>query len=128
MIALRITQLQDLIGKPYKLGARGPEEYDCWGLCMEVYARAGVRLPDWNSDRLQRREIKQLIDNEAEDKVEWITSPESWCFVYARTHGHIGLYLHHSVLHCALKLGVILQHLDSFEAIYPNIAYARWCA
>ena len=41
------TLFGDLIGKPFKYGARGPHEYDCWGLVMECYRRVhGVELPD----------------------------------------------------------------------------------
>lgn len=36
----------DLIGKPYREGGRGPDYFDCWGLCMEVARRAGQKLPD----------------------------------------------------------------------------------
>lgn len=42
-----VTELSDLIGKPFVYGARGPAEYDCWGLAMEVHWRwHGVHLPD----------------------------------------------------------------------------------
>ena len=36
----------DLIGVPYELGGRGPDSYDCWGLCVEVARRGGLVLPD----------------------------------------------------------------------------------
>jgi cell wall-associated NlpC family hydrolase len=43
-------QYDDLIGKPFRYGARGPQEYDCWGLVRECYRRAhGVLLPDFAS-------------------------------------------------------------------------------
>ena len=35
----------DLLGRPYKLHGRGPDEYDCYGLCMEVLKRRGIALP-----------------------------------------------------------------------------------
>lgn len=41
-----MIELNDLIGKPYKDNGRGPDAYDCWGLCMEVMRRAGRDLPD----------------------------------------------------------------------------------
>lgn len=33
------------VGKPYQWGAAGPGAYDCSGLVMAAFARAGVRLP-----------------------------------------------------------------------------------
>jgi peptidoglycan DL-endopeptidase CwlO len=38
-----LTQL----GKPYRWGAAGPGSYDCSGLALEAWARAGVRLLHW---------------------------------------------------------------------------------
>lgn len=37
----------DLIGKPFEFGSRGPNTFDCYGLCMEVYKRLGRELPDY---------------------------------------------------------------------------------
>lgn len=36
----------DLIGKPFEFGSRGPNTFDCYGLCMEVYKRLGKMLPE----------------------------------------------------------------------------------
>lgn len=33
------------VGKPYRWGAAGPGSYDCSGLVMASFARAGIRLP-----------------------------------------------------------------------------------
>jgi cell wall-associated NlpC family hydrolase len=35
------------IGKPYQWGAVGPDSYDCSGLAMDAWARAGIRLGHW---------------------------------------------------------------------------------
>lgn len=40
----------ELIGIPFKYYARGPEEYDCFGLLMMLYERfRGIKLPDYGS-------------------------------------------------------------------------------
>jgi len=36
----------DLIGKPYLENGRGPDGYDCYGICMEACSRIGVALPE----------------------------------------------------------------------------------
>jgi cell wall-associated NlpC family hydrolase len=33
------------IGKPYRYGAAGPNAFDCSGLVMSAFKKAGVRLP-----------------------------------------------------------------------------------
>jgi cell wall-associated NlpC family hydrolase len=35
-----------LVGVPYKLGGRGPDGLDCWGLCMAYYRERGLLLGD----------------------------------------------------------------------------------
>lgn len=40
----------DLIGKPFACGARGPEAYDCLGLCMELLRRRGMQVPEYVSE------------------------------------------------------------------------------
>ena len=39
----------DLIGVPFRFGARGPDEYDCFGLTKEVLRRQGIEW-DWDID------------------------------------------------------------------------------
>lgn len=36
----------NLIGKPYKHGGRGPDFYDCFGLMLALYAGCGIELRD----------------------------------------------------------------------------------
>lgn len=119
---LNVEQVQDLIGKPYALGARGPDALDCWGLCMEVYARVGVRLPDYAAPT--RAQVRAMVDGQ--DHVDWINEPEPWCFVYSNRLGHIGLYVHGRVMHSARNIGVVVQDLRQFKMIYPDISFARW--
>ena len=37
----------DLIGRPFVDGGRGPENFDCWGLATDVFRRHGKILPDF---------------------------------------------------------------------------------
>ena len=41
----------DLIGKPFRFGGRGPEDFDCYGLVVEMNRRAGIVLPNYVSPR-----------------------------------------------------------------------------
>lgn len=40
----------DLLGKPFKAGARGPEAYDCVGVLLAIQHRLGHPLPAYTSD------------------------------------------------------------------------------
>jgi cell wall-associated NlpC family hydrolase len=42
----------DLIGAPFRLGARGPDAFDCYGLVMELMRRAGASVPDYRSPQV----------------------------------------------------------------------------
>ena len=38
--------INDLLGKPYKAHGRGPDNFDCYGLVIEVEKRLGHTMPD----------------------------------------------------------------------------------
>jgi cell wall-associated NlpC family hydrolase len=44
-----VPDYSDLLGLPFKRGARGPDQYDCYGLAREMFRRAGVVVPDFTS-------------------------------------------------------------------------------
>ncbi len=41
------------IGSTYVLGAAGPDEFDCSGLVMWVYAQLGIELPHYSGAQMQ---------------------------------------------------------------------------
>ncbi len=49
--------LDDLIGKPFVDGGRGPDFYDCWGLASEVFRRFGIVIPDYRVGALDQTAI-----------------------------------------------------------------------
>lgn len=53
----------DLIGAPFAYGGRGPKEYDCYGLLIEIYRRSGIRVPDHASSD-DRSLIEQWVNEE----------------------------------------------------------------
>lgn len=43
-----MTWWHEYIGAPFRDGARGPDEYDCWGLVVAVYRHhLDIALPDY---------------------------------------------------------------------------------
>ena len=123
---MNITEVQDLIGKPYVHGARGPDAFDCWGLCAEIYRRMGKELPDYSVREMTHEETKDLIMGHAKDHAQWIDIPEDWCFVFDVRDGHIGLYYGGRVIHCARMLGCIVQRYSDFKMTHPRTRFARW--
>ncbi|GGM01838.1 C40 family peptidase [Micromonospora yangpuensis] len=70
------------IGKPYVWGAEGPDAYDCSGLMLAAWAKAGVRLPH-NAAR-QRKVTPSVSRTELR--------PGDLVFYYRDLH-HVGMYV-----------------------------------
>ncbi|PZF99822.1 C40 family peptidase [Micromonospora deserti] len=70
------------IGKPYVWGADGPDSYDCSGLMLAAWAKAGVSLPH-NAAR-QRRATATVSRGELR--------PGDLVFYYSDLH-HVGMYV-----------------------------------
>lgn len=83
----------DLIGKPYRDGARGPDAYDCLGLAMEMARRLGLEVPDFVSSEEELH--RQLAgDGSALASMPRIEQPEPGCVVLLRgVPAHLGVML-----------------------------------
>lgn len=70
------------LGKPYRWGAEGPNRYDCSGLTMAAWRKAGVKIPrvTYAQYRKVRRKVK-LKDLKPGD------------LVFFRGRGHVGIYV-----------------------------------
>lgn len=98
-----MLRLNDLIGKPFLLGARGPDQYDCHGLAIEVFRRFGVIFPNVNIAELSVEQITSTIASElshhTNDLRDWIQieKPMSPCLVVIRGYhkfaNHLGVYI-----------------------------------
>jgi cell wall-associated NlpC family hydrolase len=123
--------INDYIGKPYQLSARGPGAYDCWGLVMAVYReQLGVALPDWNvpGDAALREVVQAVTDGHAEFTAAAmpVDVPRDFDLFAAsrsRMPHHVGLYIGGGVLHTQTNTGAVWEPLPRFNHTYPN---ARW--
>jgi cell wall-associated NlpC family hydrolase len=52
-MALSFSLYGDLLGKPWREDARGPDAYDCLGLAIEVQRRRGLAVPDFISSEAE---------------------------------------------------------------------------
>lgn len=57
----------DLLGVQFAYGGRGPTEYDCYGLVIELNRRLGKTIPDYRSPE-EGSEIEVLMGGEAKSK------------------------------------------------------------
>jgi peptidoglycan DL-endopeptidase CwlO len=71
----------DQIGKPYVYAADGPDSYDCSGLTMAAWLRAGVSLP--HNARAQRSAVPYVSRSELR--------PGDLVFYYSDLH-HVAMY------------------------------------
>jgi cell wall-associated NlpC family hydrolase len=109
--------VSDLLGKPFKYGGRGPLEYDCYGLCMEICKRRGIALPDFGSSP-SATWIHRMISDKKELFVE-LKKPEPGALVTFWIRPgyttHLGVILEDgtSFMHILQKEKVIIERIDS---------------
>ena len=103
----------DLLDKPFELGARGPDKFDCWGLCSEVGKRVGINYPSVLTP-VEKEDQDAIIKGTAEDVCERIEKPEPYCIVTFKITPPF-------VDHC----GIVLPDLAHFLHIMRNHSVAR---
>lgn len=65
--------IEDLIGKQFQDGGRGPDCFDCWGLVKFVYLRElGITLPDYTICAFDSAKVDEAIKR---DRGGWCDLP-----------------------------------------------------
>ncbi|GIJ79867.1 Cell wall-associated hydrolase, NlpC family [Micromonospora phaseoli] len=92
------------IGKPYAWGAEGPNAYDCSGLTLAAWARAGVALPH---NAARQRQVTASVGRGS-------LRPGDLVFYYRDLH-HVGMYVGGGWVVHASRAGqpVKMKKLDS---------------
>jgi cell wall-associated NlpC family hydrolase len=94
------------IGKPYVWGADGPNSYDCSGLTMAAWAKAGVSLP--HNAAAQKRAIPSVSRANLR--------PGDLVFYYSDVH-HVGMYVGGGWIVHASMAGVPIK-MRAIDAAY----------
>ncbi|MEK6531252.1 MAG: NlpC/P60 family protein [Deltaproteobacteria bacterium] len=121
---------EDLLGVEFKLNGRDPNDgLDCYGLCMEIYKRMGLRLPEF-SYAFQESLLHKQIEEGSRKFVE-IADPEPGCLVTFAIMppytSHIGVVVDGSrFIHIMKKTRVALERLDASEWRKRITGYYRW--
>lgn len=115
-----------LIGKPYRLGGRGPEAFDCWGLLQFVWrSRLGLIVPDIGAqvEGLAARVRAFRSVGYGQVMADEVAAPAEYDAVYmtgARWPHHIGMWVlpdaRGGVLHAVEGAGVLFQRRTDLAA------------
>jgi peptidoglycan DL-endopeptidase CwlO len=106
-IAVRYAHAQ--LGKMYKFGAAGPNNFDCSGLTQMAWKQAGVNLPHNAAQQYQRTAHISRSQLQPGD------------LVYYNGFGHVGLYIGNNQIIHASRTGKPV----AVRAIQSPIAYSR---
>jgi cell wall-associated NlpC family hydrolase len=119
--------LNDLIGRPYRYGARGPAEFDCWGLVLEVRRRLGLATPpDFATRVLTPEHARALFHDER---------PNGWgrvaachgAIAYVPALSHAGVQFAGRVVHAVRGPGVVAWTLGHWLAEYGEpLEFYEW--
>lgn len=93
--AIAVKAAEAELGKPYSWGAAGPDSFDCSGLMLWSWAKAGVSLPHSSSDQY----------NVGTHIAESDLQPGDLVFYYSPIH-HVAMYVGHGMVIQAPDFGV----------------------
>jgi cell wall-associated NlpC family hydrolase len=105
-----LTQL----GKPYQWGAAGPASYDCSGLALQAWGRAGVRLLHWTGFQWVSGPHVPLAGLRQGDLVFYAFNSADPATIH-----HVGIYIGHGLMVDAPFTGSFVR-IDSIYA-FPGL-------
>jgi cell wall-associated NlpC family hydrolase len=97
------------LGKKYKWGGNGPDEWDCSGLVKHSYAEVGVRLPRVTYDQVKEGKVLKKED----------VRPGDLLFFY--NNGHVAIYISNGLMLNAHLGNVIVERLDRYERVLSAV-------
>jgi peptidoglycan DL-endopeptidase CwlO len=102
------------LGKPYQWGAAGPGSYDCSGLALQAWDRAGVRLLHWTGFQWVSGPHVPLAGLRRGDLVFYAFNSADPATIH-----HVGIYLGHGLMVDAPFTGSVVR-IDSIYA-FPGL-------
>jgi cell wall-associated NlpC family hydrolase len=126
-----IVDIAPFIGRPYRIGARGPDAYDCWGLVRAALGGAGLVLPDYQA--IDRAAIDASVAEQARSGA-WqpVSDPCPGDLLLLgpapRRLWHIGLCTSAGVLHTTPSTGACVQPLAVLRRslLWRHVDAFRW--
>lgn len=87
-------------GKPYHWGSTGPDQFDCSGLMVFAYAKAGVHLP---------RTSQEQGDYGTNVGTDWHNAQPGDLVVYHSDRHHVGMYIGNGLVLHAPQTGDVVR-------------------
>lgn len=102
--ATAIAAARTRLGLPYEWGAEGPDSFDCSGLTMWSYARAGVALPRTSRQQWYAGPHVALGSLEPGDLLFWATDTSDPASIH-----HVALYVGSNLMIAAPHTGDVVK-------------------
>jgi len=124
----RLAFYESLIGKPYRIGARGPHEFDCYGLARHIQNElAGIEMPDVPfAEPTTRAQAEAMLSHPERKAWEEVTEAEAreldlvLMGNVAKRDFHLGTYIvpatTGAVIHIDKAAGVVVDDLPALRA------------
>lgn len=132
----QIAFVESLLGRPWKLGAQGPDSYDCWSLMRSVQARLWgrdlplVQMPAGAGPELIAAALAQHPGRRWWQPVEAPIGGDGVEMVHVKHPRHVGIWLEEDgglVLHATDPAGVTLDSLVALRALgWRDFRFYRW--
>ena len=128
-----MPNLEDLLSCQFADGGRGPDRWDCYGLCIEVFKRYGKDIPkDYFAPALNSlavyRQFKKVVGD-----WELLTEPQTPCLVAfsvlskRRMVNHVGVYIGGGkFIHSCQGLNVTVSALSNINWRNSVIGYYKY--
>jgi len=107
--AVAVQEAYRKLGSPYQWGASGPSRFDCSGLTMWVWAKAGVSLP--HSSQAQYSSGRHVNRSDVQ--------PGDLVFFGSPIH-HVGIYIGNGQMISAPHSGDVVKIQDAFRSDYAG--------
>ena len=107
--AVAVQEAYNKLGSPYQWGASGPNRFDCSGLTMWVWAKAGVSLP--HSSQAQYSSGRHVGRSDLQ--------PGDLTFYGSPIH-HVGIYIGGGRMISAPHSGDVVKIQDAFRGDYAG--------
>jgi cell wall-associated NlpC family hydrolase len=110
-ISFALRQLGDM----YLWGATGPSRWDCSGLVMGAWERAGVQLPHYSAAQYEQIQHINEDDLRPGDLIFWATNPNDPATIH-----HVAMYIGNGQMVHAPRTGKPVQISSVYYWIPPN--------
>jgi len=122
----------EYLGKPWIVGANGPDAFDCWGLLEDIYEKQkGIRLSRYNNIR---KEDKIEVSNAIAKAmcIDWqkLDKPVHLCAVglsnLPHRIFHVGCFIQKNkgyVIHTEKKSGCVIEPLDKIISKWKYVSF-----